>query len=251
LSKLIELTTKIRAIVFYFFYGLMTLFVSSAAFISKPFLPYHLHFAVVSSWSRFSVYAAKYLCGIRFEISGLENVPKDTPYVAIAKHQSQWETYFLMYLLSPICIVCKKELLKIPFFGYCLSQIKPIAIDRNNPKQALKTIQTDGLERLQQRRTPVLIFPEGTRTPIGQRGKYARSAAALAIKAQVPVILISHNAGYCWPSGSFNKKPGVISVHISAPINTDGRTARDITEEAEQWIEAHVVYHNEKDRPAH
>ena len=249
LNMLNKLQLILRSVLFYFLYAIMTLVVSSLAFISKPFLPFHIHFLLISSWSRFSVFAAKYCCGIQFHVTGLENLPTDQPYVVLAKHQSQWETYFLMYLLCPVSIICKKELIKLPFFGYCLSQLKPIPIDRENPKQALRDIQTLGLERLQKDKMPVLIFPEGTRTEIGAKGKYARGGAALAIKADVPIICISHNAGYFWPSGQFHKTPGLIEVHISAPINPEGKTARELTLQAEEWIESHIVIPAHNDKP--
>ncbi len=239
----------IRSLLFYFFYGVMTIIVSSTAFITKPFLPFEKRYQVIAFWSRFSVYAARLFCGVRFQITGLEHLPKDQPYVVLSKHQSQWETYFLMYLLCPVSIICKKELLKIPIFGYCLALLKPIAIDRSNPKQALKDIQTKGLQRLLEEKIPVLIFPEGTRTAIGTQGKYARGGAALALKADVPVIFISHNSGYCWPSKKFIKHPGLIDIHISQPISPQGSTALELTKQAEQWIESRVSYRIESDKP--
>ena len=250
LSLLNNLQLRIRSGLFYISYASLTAFVSFTAFIIVRFVSYRTRFAYISLWSRGCVFATRIFCGIRYEIEGIDNLPKDQPYVVLAKHQSQWETYFLMLLLKPITIICKKELLKIPGFGYCLSVIRPIAIARSQPKQALKDIQRIGLERLQKERIPVLVFPEGTRTDIGKTGKYARGGAALAIKAGVPVILISHNAGYCWPSGQFIKKPGLINIYISEPISSEGKTALELTNEAEQWIESHVLYKNESDNPA-
>ena len=250
LSSLNNLQLRVRSGLFYALYTLLTILFSFTAVILLAFLPFRTRFAVIAYWSKFCIFFTRLFCGIRYKVTGLENLPKDQPYVVLAKHQSQWETYFLMQLLAPVSIICKKELLKIPGFGYCLNLLKPIAIDRSNPRSALKDIQTIGLQRLQEDQIPVLIFPEGTRTNIGETGKYARGGAQLAIKAGVPVVFISHNAGYCWPSGEFIKYPGMIDIVISAPVASTGKTALELTDEAEQWIESHVAYRSDKDRPS-
>ncbi|NRB37349.1 MAG: 1-acyl-sn-glycerol-3-phosphate acyltransferase [Pseudomonadales bacterium] len=244
-----HLQLSVRAGLFYASYALLSLvyFIFAALFIS--FFDFHIRCALMIYWSKICLFCTRYLCGIRYNVTGLENLPKDQPYVVLSKHQSQWETYFLMQLLSPVSIICKKELLKIPGFGYCLSLIKPIAIDRSQPRQALKDIQNIGFERLTIDKVPVLVFPEGTRTDIGKTNKYARGGAALAIKAGVPVVFISHNAGYCWPSGQFIKYPGMIDIFISKPVSSENITALELTNKAEQWIESHVAYHSEADKP--
>ncbi len=245
-----NLQLRVRSGLFYALYTLLTAVFSLGAVLFISFLSFPTRFALMSNWSKLCIAFARYVCGIRYNITGLENLPKDQPYVVLSKHQSQWETYFLMLLLSPVSIICKKELLKIPGFGYCLSLLKPIAIDRSSPRQALKDIQSIGLERLLEDRIPVLIFPEGTRTDIGKTGKYARGGAQLAIKAKVPVVFISHNAGYCWPSNQFIKHPGMIDIVISKPVSPEGKTALELTREAEAWIESHVHYRDEADKPA-
>lgn len=249
LSLLNDLQLRFRSGLFYISYVALTVVISFVTFIFIRFFNYRARFSFISLWSRGCLVATRIFCGIRYQIHGIENIPKNQPYVVLAKHQSQWETYFLMLLLRPISIICKKELLNIPGFGYCLNLLKPIPIDRSQPKQALKDIQTVGLERLTNDKIPVLVFPEGTRTDIGKTGKYARGGAALAIKAGVPVIFISHNAGYCWPSDKFIKKPGLITIYISETISTEGKTALELTNEAEDWIENHVVYKSKSDKP--
>lgn len=249
LSSLNNLQLRIRSGLFYASYIILTVLFSLLAVVLLSFLPFRTRFTIIAYWSKFCILFTRIFCGIRYNITGLENLPKDQAYVVLSKHQSQWETYFLMQLLAPVSIICKKELLKIPGFGYGLSLLKPIAIDRSNPRQALKDIQTIGLQRLQEDKVPVLIFPEGTRTDIGKTGKYARGGAQLAIKAGVPVVFISHNAGYCWPSGEFIKYPGSVDIVISEPVTTEGKTALELTNEAESWIESHVVYRTETDKP--
>lgn len=233
-----QIWLAIRTVIFYGFYAGFTTIFSLMAVTFVPFLPYKWRVKIILLWNRSVLLAAKYVCGIHYRIHGLENIPK-TPYVALAKHQSAWETFLLLLILRPVSIVLKQELLKIPGFGWGLRLLKPIAIDRDNPRAALKAIKTLGLKRLQEDKIPVLIFPEGTRTPPGQPGRYARSGAQLAIDAGVPVIFIAHNAGYFWPTTRLIKTPGTVDVFISEAIY-DASDAVALNQQAEQWIEAHV-----------
>jgi 1-acyl-sn-glycerol-3-phosphate acyltransferase len=121
-----------------------------------------------------------------------------------------------------------------------LASLRPIAIDRNNPIQALKEIKKQGIARLQQGNN-LLIFPEGTRTPVGEIGNYARSGADIAISAGVPIIAVAHNAGECWPHKDFIKYPGTIRVVISEPFATEGRNRKELTEEVKNWIEREIA----------
>ena len=134
----------------------------------------------------------------------------------------------------------KKELLKVPVFGWGLALVEPIAIDRSNPKQALKKIQTDGVATIAKGRN-VLIFPEGTRINPGQTSNYARGGANIAVAAQAPIIPIAHNAGVYWPADKFLKYPGTIHIVIGQPIDTTDKTSREVNDLAKQWIESEVA----------
>lgn len=235
-----KITVFTRSLIFFLFYaGFSTVFCLTAVFFIW-WLPFETQYNYLANWNRSVIFFAKYLVGIKYEIIGLENIPKDSSYVVLSKHQSQWETFYLLLLFKPISIILKQELLKIPGFGWGLRLIKPIAIDRSNPKQALKHIQKEGKKRLLDDKLPVLVFPEGTRIPVGEKRKYAKGGAALAINAGVPLLLVSHNAGNFWPADGFLKYPGTVKLHISKPIDTTGRTAKELTEEAQQWIEDHI-----------
>ncbi|RFQ16335.1 1-acyl-sn-glycerol-3-phosphate acyltransferase, partial [Pseudomonas sp. ATCC 13867] len=116
--------------------------------------------------------------------------------------------------------------------------LKPIAINRDQPKLALKQMAKQGDERLKQGAW-VLIFPEGTRVPTGQIGKFSRGGAALAVNANLPVLPIAHNAGHCWPKNGWAKYPGTIQVVIGPAMYAEGEGARAITElnqRAESWV---------------
>ena len=156
----------------------------------------------------------------------------------LAKHQSTWETFFLSAYFQPLSQVLKKELLRVPFFGWAMAMLKPIAINRDNPKQALKQLASQGAERLEQN-CWVLIFPEGTRIPVGNIGKFSRGGASLAANAGLPVLPIAHNAGMFWPKAGWAKKPGTIDVVIGQPMYAEGEGPRAIAElnqRAFEWI---------------
>lgn len=227
-----------RAILFYMFMSI-TAIIFGVLGIVLPLTPYRFRSRFFISFNEVMLWALKHICGITCRIRGMENLPKGQPFVIMAKHQSSWEAIFFQRFFHPTSIILKKELLRIPFFGWGLAQCRPIAIDRNNPKNALRKVKTLGQKRLSQGNN-VLVFPEGTRTPVGQVGNYARSGADIAITAKVPLVPVAHNAGVYWPMKTWLKNPGVIEVSIGTPIATEGRTSK-VTEDARNWIEAEVA----------
>lgn len=178
----------------------------------------------------------KYICGVNYTVDGLNNFPA-TPYVALSKHQSPWETFFLFITLSPVSMVMKRSLLKMPAFGWGIAMTKPIPIDRDQPKQAIKQLLSAGVSRLNDDKQAVLIFPEGTRLAHGTSKKFAAGGALLAKQANVPVVFIAHNAGKFWPSGKFIKWPGTIEVVISKPVDSSVYSAKEMTTMAQNWVE--------------
>ena len=177
---------------------------------------------------------------MRYEVVGREHIPKSSSsFVVLSKHQSTWETFYLQALFFPSATILKRELLRIPFFGWGLRLLRPIPIDRSNPRQALRQVKEGGLIRLQQGLN-LILFPEGTRMPPGESGKYARSGADIAREADVSIIPVAVNAGRCWPSGQWVKKPGLVTVSIGAPITPNDRDSRDLILEVEQWIEGQL-----------
>jgi len=226
----------IRSILFYLLYlPLIVVFAMFSCTIGW-LLPLAWRQEVVAVGNLLIIYWLNIACGVRIRVSGRENLPKG-PLVALSKHQSAWETYYLQAVLRPVCTILKRELLKLPIFGWGLAAMRPIAIDRSNPREALKQVMSQGQERIREGLN-VVIYPEGTRTDPGQVGNYGRSGAALAIAAGVPVVPIAHNAGKCWPARKFLKYPGTISVVIGEPIDTQGQDSKALTRLVQDWIEA-------------
>ena len=195
-------------------------------------------YRAISLWAKMMLPILRVVCGIRHEVKGIENLPKE-PCIVMCKHQSAWETLALQKIFPPQVWVLKRELLWIPFFGWALALTSPIAIKRSEGRAAARQLLTQGKERLAQGFC-VVIFPEGTRVPYGQRGKYKIGGALLAASSGVPVIPVAHNAGRLWGRNAFSKHPGLITMSIGAPIQTQGLKADEINAKVEAWIENEI-----------
>lgn len=228
----------LRSLAFYVGYALWTVWfgITTPLFV-KP-LGYRACVRYINWWNRGVIVWLRIVCGVRYRVEGLEKLPS-RPYVVVAKHQSEWETFFLQLPFAPVCTILKKELIEMPVFGWGLATVKPIAIDRSAKREALKQIVDDGCSRLAEG-ISVLIFPEGTRTEIGKVGRYARGGADLAHKAGVPLVPVAHNAGECWPGKRFIKYPGLVTVVIGEAIHSNGADSRTLMNRAQAWIEAEV-----------
>lgn len=224
-----------RSLLFYLGYVPVVLVFSTLGFTLGLLIPYRPRQALLTTANILIVFWLRITCGVKWEVEGLEYLPK-TPFVALSKHQSPWETYYLQRLLRPTSTLLKKELLHIPFFGWGLAMTRPIAINRGNPRSALRQVLAQGKRRLKEGNN-VLIYPEGTRIDVGKVGNYGRSGAALAIAAEVPLVPISHNAGTCWPAHRFTKYAGTIRVVIGAPLTVAGKDSTTVTEDVKRWIE--------------
>jgi 1-acyl-sn-glycerol-3-phosphate acyltransferase len=181
------------------------------------------------------VWTAGWLLGIRYRVIGAENIPSE-PCVILGKHESAWETLAFQVIFPPQVWVVKRELLHIPFFGWGLAMLSPIAIDRKQRRRALAHMVEQGRERLDSGFS-IVIFPEGTRTAPGTRGIYQAGGAWLAIRTGAAVLPVAHNAGSYWPRNAFVKRPGVITVSIGPSMRAEGRKASAVMKNVEEWIE--------------
>jgi 1-acyl-sn-glycerol-3-phosphate acyltransferase len=170
------------------------------------------------------------------ELKGREHLPKEGAYVVVANHQSEWETLYFQTLIRPQAVVLKRELLRIPLFGWALALLRPIALDRSKRRGALKQLLEQGQQRLDSG-IPLLIFPQGTRVPVGQMGKLNKGGAMLAVSRGVPIVPVAHNAGLYWPGNSFVKYPGTVQVSVGPAIQTEGRSVDEVHAEVAGWLE--------------
>ena len=198
-------------------------------------LPRMVRYRIISGWSKLVVWLAKLILGIRWQVEGREHLPS-RPAVILAKHQSAWETMAFQLIFPPQVHVLKRELLWIPFFGWGLALMSPIAIDRSRGVAALRAIARRGRERLEQGFW-VVVFPEGTRVRPGERRPYQLGGAWLAAEAGAPVVPVAHNAGLVWPRNAFFKRPGTVIVRIGPAIEGAEHDPKRLNDLAEAWIE--------------
>jgi len=197
-------------------------------FLSTPSLQY-----IGKIWILFILKSLKFLCGIGWTIKGIENIPS-SPFVIASNHQSPWESFFLQTLFLPTSSIMKKEILIIPFFGWAISRLKPISINRKLKLKSLRMVIEIGSRRIRDGYS-ILVFPEGTRKkPEDGIGKFGNSCGVLAANESVPIIPICHNSGKYWINKSFKKKSGDINVVIGKPIF--GNDPKKLTEETRSWI---------------
>jgi len=235
-----SIVQAIRIFIFYLLLGSSALLWCSLSFFVAPFLPFRLRYRFINVyWCRCALWLTRVFLNINVRVTGQENVPQK-PCVIVSNHQSTWETFFLSAHFQPLSQVLKRELLYVPFFGWAMAMLRPIAIDRGNPKAALKIVAKKGDELLKDS-VWVLIFPEGTRVPYGQIGKFSRSGSAMAVNAEMPVLPIAHNAGKYWAKEGWGKTPGTIDVVIGEPMYAEGtgpRAVAALNDRVAAWNEA-------------
>ncbi len=220
----------------------MIVFTTVYFFIALLTLPFSLrirYYVVAKAWSWVMLGWLWLTCGLKYQVIGWENIPA-TPVIVLSKHQSAWETLAFQRLFPPLVWVLKRELLRIPIFGWALAVVSPIAIDRGSGREALRQMVAQGQARLA-KGIWVVVFPEGTRINPGDKGKYNIGGAWLATHTGVPVLPIAHNAGEFWGRNAFLKHPGTITLSIGPPIDVTGMKAGDLNDRVERWIEAEVT----------
>jgi len=193
-------------------------------------------------WLGWAIGGARVLLGIQVRVSGMENLPQEkrAGAVLLVKHQSTYETFLMPTLMPhPLAFVFKRELLFVPFFGWAMGRLDMIHIDRRQRAQAFNKVVEQG-KRLLAQGVWVIMFPEGTRIPRGQKGQYKSGGSRLAIETGVPVIPIAVTSAKVWPRKAFIKRPGIVDVSIGPSIPSAGRKPDELMREAEAWIEAEM-----------
>lgn len=214
-------------------YTLSTLVFGVCAVFTFPF-PFQARYRFISQWARFNLWWLDRTCGLTFQVEGRENIPSE-PAIIFCKHQSAWETLALQLIFPPQVWVMKRELLWLPFFGWGLAMLDPIAIDRNGGLRSMRQLLDQGTDRLRTGRW-VVIYPEGTRVPPGEHKRFQPGGAKLAQHSTRRVVPVAHNAGCFWPRRSFLKRRGVIRIVIGPAIDTVGKSAKEINQQTERWI---------------
>ena len=216
----------------------LTVVFSIVSLLTFPFRPL-TRYRIITTWSHLIIALARSVCGVNYRVIGAEHLPR-TPAIIISKHQSAWETLAYQVLFPPQVWVLKRELLFVPFFGWGLSMMSPIAIQRGSGRRALKQTLEQGRQRLADGWW-IVIFPEGTRIPPGERVRYQIGGAWLACQTGAPVVPVAHNAGTLWAKKALVKHPGTITVSVGPTINPEGLTPEQLNQQVESWIETEVA----------
>jgi 1-acyl-sn-glycerol-3-phosphate acyltransferase len=176
-------------------------------------------------WARIVLGAARVICGIRLEVSGLEHLAGDQPRLIASVHQSAFDTIVWLTLVPRCCYVVKHELLRIPLFGALLPITGMIAVDRSGGGAALRALMREG-ERAKREGRQIVIFPEGTRGEPDKILPLQPGVAALAARTRLPVFPVVTDSGRCWSRRAFRKRAGTIHIRVLPPIDRDiGREA--------------------------
>ena len=235
---MLRFALALRSLIFLIIMVAVTIPWACICFVVAP-LPYRGRYYVTSRWNVFIIWLAKAVCGIRYRVIGEENLP-DEPVILLSKHQSAWETIFLLARMPrPLVFVLKRELLYVPFFGWALGLLRMIPIDRSKGRDAFAQVVVRGRKRLADGLW-IIMFPEGTRIHVGQAGKYKGGGARLAVETKTTVVPIALNSGECWGKNSFVKKPGLITVSIGKPISPEGMNPTELMQKVEDWIESEM-----------
>jgi len=194
-------------------------------------------------WLRGVILAARAVGGVSYRIHGEENLPsaEDGRRVILCpKHQSTWETFFFPSFTShPLAYVFKKELLRIPIFGWCMGRLNMIHIDRSQRQNAWSKVAEQGRVLMDQGKW-IIMFPEGTRGERGKKGLYKSGATRLAVATGAYIVPIAVTSARCWPRRSFALIPGVIDVSIGQAVSALDREPAELMEQIEIWIESEM-----------
>lgn len=200
-------------------------------------LPMKTRNGVGNQWSHVNLWLLKTICGLDYRLTGAENLIHEAS-IVMSKHQSAWETIALRHIVGgKQSWIMKRELVWVPIFGWAVAVMEPIAINRKAGRKAVKQIIEQGRGYLENG-NHVILFPEGTRTAPGAKGRYKLGGALLAEATGYPVVPVCHNAGVFWRRRDIRKYPGTIEVVVGKPIETAGRSAQEIIQDVEQWIES-------------
>ena len=227
----------LRSLIFYIGQIISTILIAPVGVIAFP-LDFKKRYYLITRWAVFNLWWLKICCNITYEILGKENIPKK-PCIVMCKHQSAFETLALQRIFIPQVWILKKELLQIPIYGWGLASMQPIAINRDSSIKSFKQIADQGCERLEKGYW-VIIFPEGTRVAPNKKKKYLPGGGMLAEKSGARIVPVAHNAGRLWPRNSMIKKPGLITIKIGPVMESKNKTAKEITNNVENWIEKTV-----------
>ena len=198
------------------------------------FLPRAYTAKLIHSWSRLMLVLFKRLDGLDWEIIGKENIPSG-PFIVASKHQSIWDTIFFTALFPDSAMVLKRMIIFIPFYGWHAMKVGMIWLDRGAHSKSIRKLVKQGKSCSVSER-PIVIFPEGTRSPVGEKTPYKSGVAALYKFLKIPCIPVALNSGVYWKTKGLDRNPGKITVKFMPQI-PPGLNRKDFEKKLENTIE--------------
>ena len=205
----------LRSLVYNVLFYVMLVFWNIVA-IPTFLMPRRAFMAVAKTWARSSVWLMRVVCNTRLEVRGLEKIP-DGPLIVASKHQSMWETFALMQFFDAPLFIYKRELAWIPFFGWYLMKSGMIGVDRSGGMRSLMDMARRAPKEIRSGRQ-LIIFPEGTRTPVGAPPDYMTGVGQIYASSGVPCLPVALNSGLFWPRRTFMRYPGTLVVEFLDPL---------------------------------
>ncbi len=218
------------------FYGATTLF--CIVLTPAMLLPRPIFIIGLNSYFKSVHLIEKYILGLDFEVRGKEHIPSTGSFIVAAKHYSAYETMKLHLLFFDPAIIMKKELSRIPLWGWLAMKAKMIFIDRGSREIALKSIIA-GAKRVEAEGRPLVIFPQGTRVAIDdtpERKPYKGGIVRMYEATQQPILPLAMNSGLYWKKNAFFKMPGKVIFEFLPPIPT-GLTGAEALSQLQNVLE--------------
>lgn len=235
-----KLMLWLRALIFWFLFCITIICYGIVLFVCIPFTSKEGRYAIVKKWCRMVIGLMRTICGVRYEITGMDKVPATGPVILLSKHQSGWETLaFFALVPRRLNYIYKRELHRLPIFGWGLASLGMFSVDRSEGRTAFERMKREVPEFFAHG-WALVLFPEGTRTAPGASVKYKTGGVRLAIATNAPIVPIALNSGECWPKHSFLLYPGVIKVVFGDPISPEGKTPHELNEEVRSAIEGEM-----------
>ena len=197
------------------YYGLTVLF--AILFIPLLALPRSVLRDGIRLWARLLIWGLRVIGGVRLEVRGLEHLPQGVPVLLAAKHQSMFDIIPAFAYMPDALFVMKKELMRIPVFGWHNRKHGTIVVDRQGQAHAMRKMIADARDRFTEPRQ-LLIFPEGTRRPPGAPPDYKPGVAGLYRDLDVPCVPVATNTGAHISSSGIAKSPGTVVYEVLEPI---------------------------------
>jgi 1-acyl-sn-glycerol-3-phosphate acyltransferase len=200
---------------FFFFTGIILI---SIIFIPSFFLPQRIVLIGGKLMGYWAAFCLRFFLSIKIIIKGRENIILDSKFFIASSHQSMFETFFLQTIFNSPVFILKKELLKIPIFGWYLRKIGSISIDRNKITKENLGFSDQISDLITKSNRPLIIFPQGTRLHPEDRSPFKKGASRIYAELKIQCQPIAINSGYIWPKkGQKNSNLNLI-ISILPPI---------------------------------